>query len=437
MKRKLCAVACACLLLAGCGGGSAPASASGTGDEITISFSYGDRSGRYIGDKDDNGLPNGSGIFTTKREDGTEWTYSGQWDHGHLNEYGTTVWGNGLVYFGKNSNDSILGYGGYAYPDGRIVLGEVDVNGLNGKGLIITSNGIVASGNASDGLLQGWCSLYLTGKYDGYAFWGNFTDGNAVGKVYAPDGSAAPATYQDGNLNFNETKFVSPDENASTEPEEPVQQGLLSDEQSQTCESFLESCKYSDLHRYISGLVEDGTLQDDSSSAELLTWLEKLEEISQKCEIVTDAFDKKITVYYPGIREISNQINVVPIVQIGEYGASIEYEFGFKRNSWLFFDEISITSQNKETKTKSFNSYDINRDVVSGGIKESVFTTSPDVAKFIDDANIIIRFANTDKRENVDHQLTDLEISAISALLEFRDLHSKVDGRLWAYGKEN
>ena len=109
---------------------------------------------------------------------------------------------------------------------------------------------------------------------------------------------------------------------------------------------------------------------------------------------------------------------------------------GFKKNDWLFFDEISITSQNKETETKSFNSYDINRDVIASGIKESVFSIFPNAAKFIDDENIIIRFSNTGKRENVDHQLTDLEIAALSTLVGFRYLHVKLDGRLWTYGKD-
>ena len=74
--------------------------------------------------------------------------------------------------------------------------------------------------------------------------------------------------------------------------------------------------------------------------------------------------------------------------------------------------------------------------MIASGIKESVFSIFPNAAKFIDDENIIIRFSNTGKRENVDHQLTDLEIAAISTLVGFRDLHGKVDGRLWTYGKD-
>ena len=122
MKRFFALILCLCMVLAGCGGAAAPASSSDSGsvDEITINFSYGDRTGQYIGEKDDNGLPDGFGIFTAQKQDGTKWTYSGQWDHGHLNEYGTTAWDSGIVHFGKNSNDSVSGYGGYVYPDGNI-----------------------------------------------------------------------------------------------------------------------------------------------------------------------------------------------------------------------------------------------------------------------------------------------------------------------------
>lgn len=435
MKKRLCIVVCACLLLTGCG--SASTSDVETDDNMTISFSYGERTGRYVGDKDTNGLPDGFGNFTAKKTDGTTWTYSGQWEHGHLNEYGTTVWDSGLVHFGKNSDDSILGYGGYVYPDGRIILGELDDDGLDGTGLIIMPNGFTVSGNVVNGALQGWCTIYLTGDYEGYAFWGNFTDGNATGKVYAPDGSSAPATYKNSQLNFNETEFEASEAGEKADAEVPAHKGLLSEEQSQACNVLLQSCQYSDLHEYISELTVDGYLQKDESSSELLGWLEQLEDIRKKCEVITDSFTGKTSIYYSGVRDISDQINVVPIVQITDYGASMEYELGFRKSGWLFFDTISVTSHNKKTEAKSFNSFDINRDAISGNIvQESVFSVFPSVEKFIDDENVMIRFENTDKRENIDHQLTDVEVSAISTLAELRNLHGSVSGRLWAYGKE-
>ena len=38
--------------------------------------------------------------------------------------------------------------------------------------------------------------------------------------------------------------------------------------------------------------------------------------------------------------------------------------------------------------------------------------------------------------KSISYQLTDLEIAAVSTLVGFRDLHGKVDGRLWTYGKD-
>ena len=52
-------------------------SLSGCGKEMTLNLSYGDRTGTYYGDVNEQGVPHGQGKFTSENEDGEKWTYEG------------------------------------------------------------------------------------------------------------------------------------------------------------------------------------------------------------------------------------------------------------------------------------------------------------------------------------------------------------------------
>lgn len=148
--------------------------------EITIPFSFGERTGSYIGSLDENNLPHGMGSFTSKTPDGVTWTYSGQWEHGHMNGQGVTEWSNGESLAGTFSDDS-----------------------ANGIAIDIKQNGISVAGKYVDGVATGYCAMYLSGDYDGYVFWGNLGQGDGTGVVYLPSGETVPAELTNGQLKFN------------------------------------------------------------------------------------------------------------------------------------------------------------------------------------------------------------------------------------------
>ena len=180
MRKVISMILCLCFVLCGCG--SSPENQPKDNTK-TISFAYGDRTGPYIGYTDKNGLPHGYGVFSSKKSDGTNWTYSGQWDHGHWNGLGQTVWDNGESHSGFYTNDEIGGLGIYTAPTGEISIGNIDGN-LNGQGIHIASDGVSIMGNFVDGVPTGYCSVYLTGEYEGYVFWGYYENGNAEGTVF-------------------------------------------------------------------------------------------------------------------------------------------------------------------------------------------------------------------------------------------------------------
>lgn len=217
MRRAFALILCMCLLLCGCGNESKQQT---EGNIITIPFEFGDRKGPYIGETDKDGIPHGYGIFSSEKSNGTKWTYSGQWDHGHWNGHGQTIWEDGESYSGMYAGDEIKGLGIHTHSSGEISIGNID-NGLNGQGMFITTDGVTIMGNFIDGVPAGYCSVYLTGKYEGYVFWGFYENGNATGTVYAPDGKVAPATHIDGNIDFEILGFSDPTvpETIPAEPE--------------------------------------------------------------------------------------------------------------------------------------------------------------------------------------------------------------------------
>ena len=77
------------LVLLGCGG---PQKVSDK--EMTLSLSYGDRSGTYTGEVNKQGVPNGKGKFTTKNSQGEPWFYEGDFKNGHFEGTGRTLWPN-------------------------------------------------------------------------------------------------------------------------------------------------------------------------------------------------------------------------------------------------------------------------------------------------------------------------------------------------------
>lgn len=428
MKRIFALLLCLCMVLAGCGG--TQNSNAKEGSEVTLDFSYGKRSGEYTGNTDSENLPDGYGIFSSESPSGTKWVYSGQWDHGHQNGYGVTVFDSGKTHFGEYESDNFLGYGGYKLPSGEIVLGKVNDVGLNGIGMSFKPGGATLVGNHENGIASGWCAIYLSGDYDGYVFWGNVVDGNASGFVYSPDGATAPAEYKNGDLHFNTTEFVYPESEKEEQVAAPQRENVTSD-QVEKCKSLLLQCKYQELHEFITSLIDDGYVAESESSQELLFWLDTLENIIKKCNVSYDIVEGKTKVVYTGVTDIGPNIYVAPSVATSDWGyATLEYKVGFRKTNWLYFDELSVASQDQKAKTQSYNSYDINRNVVGGSTVEEYVYSYLDFASYVDDEGVIVRFKNSDTRETLDHNLTETEITAISELKELSRLHFSVFVRI-------
>lgn len=97
--------------------------------QLSLDFYFGQRSGTYSGEVNENGLPDGHGTFTASNADGTSWTYDGDWINGHFNGPGKTTWVGRSSESGTYADDYLVGEGIVCYPDGSVFVGEFDGSG--------------------------------------------------------------------------------------------------------------------------------------------------------------------------------------------------------------------------------------------------------------------------------------------------------------------
>lgn len=162
MKRIFALAVALFLLAAGCA--TAPPAGSPTpeiteptsnpgeveNERITIEFTFGTRTGTYSGTLDENGLPDGHGIFTSVNTNGEGWVYDGDWKAGHWNGMGTTTWYDGQTYTGEFKNDAECGHGVLTYSDGAYFEGEFQ-DGQNAEGTFCSAAGYEYAASLEDG----------------------------------------------------------------------------------------------------------------------------------------------------------------------------------------------------------------------------------------------------------------------------------------------
>ena len=205
----------------------------------------------------------------------------------------------------------------------------------------------------------------------------------------------------------------------------PDNEFLANDERRDTCRKLLKECKYTELYNYISEFTENSTVSENDIVQKLHSIAESLSEFEGKCDISTDNIENKTTVYYKGIRDISKDINVIPFLTTSDWvgGISLEYKLGFKQNGWLFFDEITVANGVSDPEKNNYP-YDVNRDVISGSAIQEYVYSYIDIASFVGEGDVTIRFSNTETKENIDHILTEAEKEAITTLNQIKKLHS-------------
>lgn len=173
---------------------------------LTISFDYGNRTGVYSGGLK-NGVPDGVGMFTTSNDDGQNWKYIGEWEDGHFNGIGTTIFDIGQVSVATYVNDYMNGKGLMVQSDSTIYTGEFK-NGLrDGIGTLYWANGIKYEGTFADNYINGTGTIYYlaSGAYIEGTFTENIETGFVDGSgTYFFGNESSPCTITNGELQVDD-----------------------------------------------------------------------------------------------------------------------------------------------------------------------------------------------------------------------------------------
>ena len=361
--------------------------------EITLDFSFGQRTGLYTGTVNEYGIPDGFGVFSTQNEEGIAWEYSGSWEKGHWNHIGATVWSNGQEYSGYYENDVSTGFGTYTIGD-YVYSGHMDNMALTGYGTIYTADGAFFGFFNGDG--NGTGTMYY---YDGHTEELNF-DGDSFTPVQREND--APTTVENSTeVNTVETQVVS-------RPKD-----FLEDEERQEiCRELYLSFKFSELADMLNSYISEYSPEKSDSVYSILDEITPLLEYEDKWVATIDDFNGEVILSFPG----ADRISETNTIQFYNTGSKCAVYVGFEKNDWLFFDQTELSADGNVVDTSNYKSYDVNTDVISGGkIKEFAngrFLDST-LLELKDAKKVIMRFTNTKTGEKLERQLSQSEIDAL------------------------
>lgn len=199
----------------------------------------------------------------------------------------------------------------------------------------------------------------------------------------------------------------------------------------------VQDLEFGAIVEMVDAYFEEVEASEDDIAHEIRELAARADEIIGQLYVYEDSFDGEITIYHPSIREISDDIHLVSYIRprgrISETrpraGANLHINFGFYRNGWLFFDQASLRMSDDSIWNNNFGSFETNRDVIRGGTIREVgpkdwgLVNANSVApRFIDlldtDYDHVLRFTNRGDDENMDVQLTESEITALSLVGE-------------------
>lgn len=192
-----------------------------------------------------------------------------------------------------------------------------------------------------------------------------------------------------------------------------------SNERCSVYEECLKRGNYQGLGELVSGYISENSPAESDNVFSVQTKLSEILSVLDKCEVVPDEFEGTANIYYSGIKELSDSINVIPSYNTAEQSPKLLV--GFSDSDWTFFDKIEFKT-NDDFITEKYDIGKTNRDVTNSGIIEkATFEPNDDEwGKLLSGASSI-RFSNSQDDSKIkDHELSDSEIDAISTISVFR-----------------
>lgn len=212
---------------------------------------------------------------------------------------------------------------------------------------------------------------------------------------------------------------------------------------------YVTSLEFTEIVAMVDAYFAEVNATEEDIAHEVRKLAVRAAELLEETYVYVDSFDGRITVYYPGVRAISSDINILPYIRPGtgrisptrpRASANFHLDFGFYRRGWLFFDRASLRMSDDSIWDNNFGAFETNRDVIRGGTirevgpKDWSLVGHSTVARLFErmdvDYDHVLRFTNRDEDNHIDFTLSDLEIIAVSTLAELHWLMAQLGHRI-------
>ena len=191
--------------------------------------------------------------------------------------------------------------------------------------------------------------------------------------------------------------------------------------------------------------LESVNADDEDVAHEIRELAIRANEIMEDMLIIVDDFDGQITVYSPGVREITQTISIVPYLRPAirrnpnnpSLSATVFLRMGFHRSAWLHFDRTSLRLSNGTFYERTHGFFDRTTNIFLGGISEEVVIDSSLIhwnshthnrlVSYMDvDYAHVLRFTNRSDDVHHDVTLSNAEIIAVRNIFELYQLMGRL-----------
>lgn len=216
-------------------------------------------------------------------------------------------------------------------------------------------------------------------------------------------------------------------------PTTSQQDFLLDKEIAEKYQKYYESCQYKKIYEMANKYIKDNSPLDSDNAYKVVEILKPVVKAISKCNIKKDSVTNNVTIYYKGVKSLSNNIHIVPSIESG--ADDVTLKVGFTKSGWLFFDTVYL-DYGDDYITDTFDSFDMQREVISGSsvmewIEYDIY--DEDIKELESAKKITIRFENSDNGKTMDKKLSGEELSAIKTLAKFSGVNSKLSDLLYNY----
>lgn len=174
---------------------------------------------------------------------------------------------------------------------------------------------------------------------------------------------------------------------------------------------------FADMEQQLTTFIDATQPNEDDVSYSLLAFLqnEELKAALSQCSISVDPVESKANVFYNGMKNVSQNINLFAFIKNSE----LTYRAGFTAGNWLFFESYQIETGAESNIYETFDYFDVEREIISGGIREYADFHSfndDDLNEIYTSENAVMRFEDKKAEKTRDHTITQEEKDCLRSI---------------------